>query len=233
MILGCDLVYAFNTHTILNAQDISTINHELTIQDNFSNEKYKNNNNYENQSKNICMKALAGKVITANKPRKSESFRINKYNKTRYQNQHLNNLKTKSNYRDNHEEKSDESRHLPTDGSDPPIDFINNLRHTPTKEGTQNHTSNKENQIQINEKEIQNQLSNEENQIRINEKETQNQINKKETQFQINDEENQYQTSEEEPHRETYLTKKRSPTLYEAHRESIIKRVRGIQMKPF
>jgi acetyl/propionyl-CoA carboxylase alpha subunit len=212
MILGCDLVHAFNTHTILNTQDIPTINHKLTIQDNFSKEKYKNN---ENQSENLCMKALTSKVIKANKPRKSESFKINKYNKIRYQNQHLNNLKTKSNCQDNHEEKNDESRHLPTDGSDPPIDFINNFRRAPTKERTQN------------------QISNEENQTQINEKETQNQINEEETQSQINDEENQYQISEKETHQETYLTNKRGPILYEAHKEGIIKRVRGINTKHF
>ena len=61
MILGCDLVYAFNTHNILNDSDISIINNALTIPDNFNYINNYNNHDFHNNTEIAEMKVLAAR----------------------------------------------------------------------------------------------------------------------------------------------------------------------------
>jgi len=134
MILGCDLVYAFNTHNILNDSDISIINNALTIPDNLHSINNYNNHDFHNNTENIETKVLAGKVIKASNSKKPKIPKTNKHYKSRHKIQNLNNLETELDYRANHEDDNDESHHLLIDASNPPMDFIENLTYAPANE---------------------------------------------------------------------------------------------------
>lgn len=74
MIPGCDLVYSFNTHTILHDSDISIITKSLSIQD------INHNNNYSSRG----TKVLASKITKASKPSKPRAPTTNKHIKSRH-----------------------------------------------------------------------------------------------------------------------------------------------------